>query len=52
MGFYLLMLRSEERLIEYQLDRLYAVLDQQRRGEFQAAGERITEKKIENCCNH
>lgn len=39
---------AEERFIEYQLDRLYAVLDQQRRGEFQAAGERITEKKIEN----
>ena len=47
-GFLAADAETEERLIEYQLDRMYAVLDKQRREEFQAAGERITEKKIEN----
>ena len=39
---------KQEKLIEYQLDRLYAVLDQQTRQDFVAAGEKATETKIRN----
>jgi len=39
---------KQEKLIEYQLERLYAVLDQQTRIDFDAAGEKTTETKIRN----
>tara|TARA_Y100001973_G_C5207992_1_gene343084 strand:- start:690 stop:1160 length:471 start_codon:yes stop_codon:yes gene_type:complete len=39
---------KEEKLIEYQLDRLYAKLDHDVRREFVAAGEKATETKIRN----
>ena len=37
-----------EKHIEYQLDRLYAVLDRQVRMDFESAGEKATETKIRN----
>ena len=37
-----------EKLIEYQLDRMYAILDRQVRMEMEAAGEKTTEVKIKN----
>jgi len=37
-----------EKLIEYQLERMYAILDRQVRMEMEAAGEKTTEVKIKN----
>ena len=39
---------KQEKLIEYQLERLHAVLDKQARDEFVMAGEKATETKIRN----
>tara|TARA_R100000664_G_scaffold31563_1_gene45290 strand:+ start:243 stop:713 length:471 start_codon:yes stop_codon:yes gene_type:complete len=39
---------KQEKLIEYQLERLYAMLDRQVRIDFEAAGEKTTENKIRN----
>jgi hypothetical protein len=47
-GYLMAEAEKEEKLIEYQLERLYAVLDQQTRRDFEAAGEKTTETKIRN----
>ena len=39
---------KQEKLIEYQLERLYAMLDRQVRVDFEASGEKTTENKIRN----
>jgi uncharacterized protein YlaN (UPF0358 family) len=39
---------KQEKLVEYQLERLHAMLDKQVRDEFAMAGERATENKIRN----
>lgn len=39
---------KQEKLIEYQLERLHAMLDRQVRAEFEAAGEKTTENKVRN----
>ena len=47
-GYLMAEAEKEEKLIEYQLERLGAMLDRQVRMDFEAAGERATETKIRN----
>jgi uncharacterized protein YlaN (UPF0358 family) len=47
-GFLMAEAEREEKLVEFQLDRLYAVLDKQVRVEFEQSGEKTTETKIRN----
>ena len=47
-GYLMAMAERHEKLVEYQLDRLHALLDKQARDEFTMAGEKATETKIRN----
>ena len=47
-GYLTSVAECEEKQLEYQLERVYAVLDHQTRVEFEAAGIRSTETKLKN----
>ena len=47
-GYLMAEAEREEKLIEFQLDRMYAMLDRQVRTDFEQAGEKATETKIRN----
>ena len=47
-GFLMAEAEREEKMIEFQVDRLYAVLDKQVRTDFEMSGEKTTETKIRN----
>jgi len=47
-GYLCAVAESQEKQIEYQLERVYAVLDHQTRSDFEAAGVKSTETKLKN----